>query len=548
MPSSRSVARPAAGLLSVLAFLLGLGMSVSAGEEEASLFIYAVSERGVVTINGFEVDKLKGAGSNQNGDAFDPNSWWDIAVDGPDRYTIRRDGRVAKNGKKIKELNDSDPWIAIAAANGSWAAVRKKGRVSQDGEILVKYQDGGSLFSDVLIRDGEIWALRADGRLFRGLDEEPVFFFNESSGGGDGDGKKQRWFSFTVHPITNEIYALRRDGTVVKGDPDLLGGDGADGGDPSSGTFVVALPNNSDKSLDKYYNSIRFTDDGTWWAIRGDGRLHSSVDPDTVLVDFPGKPTSKKGEDYRDLQTAGSDVYTLRMDGRVYRNTDEQPVINMKKKTWRRLGIGTEFPDTSNVKDSRPQPSKWNIQSTVGDDVAFPILAVDRDTPVENLIYTVDETTLPAGAAYDEKTRSVVWPAAGPAGVYTIVVDVDDGETKSVVAKQKVTLKAPDTDPEKNSKPLVGKISKATGLQGVVYTQPILVSDPDGDALTVTLVVPNKGLPEGASYDAGTGVFTWDAPHVDSLGGNPFTFEVFDGISTTKLKLSVKIQTSLVAF
>ena len=545
MSPSRPAARPVAGLILAAAFLLGLASPAAAGDEE-SLFVYAVSERGVVTINGFQAEKLKGSGSGKTGDDFDKNSWWDIAVDGPDRYTIRRDGRVAKNGAKIKELNDSNPWIAIAATGGTWAAIRKQGRVSQEGTVVVKYKDGSSIFTDVLIRDGEIWGLRADGRVFRGLNEDPVFFFNQSSSGGDDSGKKKRWFSFTVHPITNEIYALRRDGEVVKGDPDLLTDD--PDGDASSGEFVVDLPNNDDKSLDKYYNSIRFTDDGVFWAIRGDGRLYSSVDPTTFLVDFPGKPTSKQDQDYRDLQTLGMDVYTLRMDGRVYRNTVDSPIINMKKKTWRRMGIGTEFPDTTNVKDYRPEASLWNIQSTVGDDLEFPILAVDRDMPAEDLIYTVDETTLPPGSSYDEKTRSIVWPAAGPAGTYTIVVDVDDGETQTVVTKQKVKLKDPDTDPEKNQKPLVGKIKKAKGLQGVIYTQPILVSDPDGDDMTVTLVVPNKGLPDGASYDAETGIFTWDVPHVDSLGSNKFTFEVFDGTATTKLKLSVKIQTSLVAF
>jgi hypothetical protein len=179
--------------------------------------------------------------------------------------------------------------------------------------------------------------------------------------------------------------------------------------------------------------------------------------------------------------------------------------------------------------------------------VSFPILATDTDLASESLVVTVDETTLPEGAVFDDVARTITWDAP-VLGSYKIKVEVSDGVGNPVKVTYSIKVKDPDTNVDKNLAPRVSKIKNVQGLVGIELALPILATDPDGDPITITVDDTAEPFTLGATFDAKTNVFTWTDPALANIGTYKVKFNVSDGTKTVTLTVQIKIKSSLLGF
>lgn len=523
-----------------------------------SLYIYAASGRGRTAANAYLLDNLADSQSIGNDE-----TWYDLAIDDPDRWMLRGDGKVALNGTSIWDLADDDDWRALTVTDdGTFYALRKGGRVSSgtaavEPAVVVNYEAGSFDYTDILTDGTTVYVLRANGAVFRVPETDPLVKFDGPPGEiedneNDGEAKDVTWFRFHLDPVDGKVWALRRDGTLksavlpaVPPAPEEL--------DP--GTTEANLPYDGGDDVideDELYADFCLDESGAWFALRADGKLYD-VDhqgpPEGPLADFPGEASDGSDEEYQGVLAVAGSTLVLRGDGKVYRDTITEALVDQKEDLWFGLALGTEFPDLENVKNQAPFASCMTVTAPEGADVVLPVVAVDRDLPAEDLTVTVDpELPLPAGASFDEPTRTISWPDAGPAGKYKVRILVDDGIAKPVKAVQTIVIKPLDDNGDKNLKPKKAKVSRARALVALPFALVVPAWDLDGDGLAVSLDESGKPLPEGVGYDELSGEFSWDAPTVADKGSRKFPFLIDDGTVTVKSPLQVKVETSLLAF
>jgi hypothetical protein len=135
---------------------------------------------------------------------------------------------------------------------------------------------------------------------------------------------------------------------------------------------------------------------------------------------------------------------------------------------------------------------------------------------VAGAIITPGETVSAAG------TFAVISVTAGPEGgtcPFTlsgvIAGDINGQPVEISVVNGQVTINQP---------PLLGAIGSQSTNEGQPLEFIISATDPDGDPLTFVAY----NLPEGASFDAITGTFSW-TPRYDQAGVYVVRFEVSDG-------------------
>ena len=115
-------------LLSVLLFET---VQVSAAD-----LVYALTEKGRLSINGTILDSLA---SNFNPDNATnlQQRWVGLAVDGADRYALRADGQLFKNGRRLYLLQFQPAipfqWSAMAVGGGDVFAIRADGLAPTHG-------------------------------------------------------------------------------------------------------------------------------------------------------------------------------------------------------------------------------------------------------------------------------------------------------------------------------------------------------------------------------------------------------------------------------
>src|SRR5881397_3363042 len=121
-----------------LPLLLGLG---SAGAAFAQPLVYALNEKGRLSINGTLLDSLPGH--------FDPSftppqnpkdAWIDLDVLGADRYALRLDGRIFKNGSVFSTslpfafgFPTTFFWTSLSVTPTHVFALRANGALDIDG-------------------------------------------------------------------------------------------------------------------------------------------------------------------------------------------------------------------------------------------------------------------------------------------------------------------------------------------------------------------------------------------------------------------------------
>jgi len=415
--------------------------------------------------------------------------------------------------------------------------------MAQDGTCVTQLTQNGFLFTTIFTGPTGTWSLRADGAAFSNTTLANTFAFTAGpglDGLGEGLGDDTMWMSGAIGSDM-KVYALRRDGKIVRGD--LI-----TGMDPSPGTLVAALPTENSATDSNLYADIAFVEAGEWIVLRGNGELYQEPNSLTTLIDFGASgstfvdllplPTSKS------FGTTDVSFMALRKDGKIYRETSEDEVGDLPKSGYGTLGLSLDPPDLTTIENPPPEVAKWTAQAISGTSITVPILATDTADASEDLEVTVDTATLPVGVTYDEGARTITWadPVKGSAKVK---FTVSDGVNKPVNATMSIKASDPDDNPDKNASPKVSKVKNVQGLVGIELSLPILAVDPDGDALTITVDDTLEPFTLGATFDAGTNTFLWADPALSSIGKYKVQFNVSDNVKTVKLSVTIEIVSSL---
>ena len=159
---------------------------------------------------------------------------------------------------------------------------------------------------------------------------------------------------------------------------------------------------------------------------------------------------------------------------------------------------------------------------------AFRITVTDADKDD----VTVRVSGLPSGLSYASGQVQGTVSANAAAQDYTVTISARDGVNAAVKKTFRITVTAAATAPTQNRPPVIGK---PLGVYGIQYQKippfAIPVSDPDGDAVTVTVT----GLPPGLSYTDGKvrGIPLADAPRIPALTDKVYnyTVEADDGVN-----------------
>jgi hypothetical protein len=541
---------------SVLPGLLVLLAGPAALLPAQSLYIYAASAVGRTSANGYPLDNLPDSTSS-----FDDETWRDLFVDGPDRWLIRGDGRISKNGATVEDLAEDDGWRGLVVDDqGEFFALRNGGRVSGPGGIIIDYTADDFTFLEIITDGQEVYVLRTNGSVFRVSDmvtNAPIIRFDGPQGeidGADEDGEAADvdWVRLAINPADGRLWGLRRDGRLQSAA--IPAGVQVD---PVPGDVELSLPYDHGDDfidVDELYRDFTFDADGsgTWFALRADGKLYNTVTfVNPPLEDFPGEASEDDDQEYEAVLAGGGIPVVLRNDGKVYRDTeeeDETAIIDLKDADYFGLAVSMEFPNLDNVDNKAPTATCMTITAPEGADIELPVLAVDRDKPAADLVVAVDAGTLPAGASFDDVTRVITWPAAGPAGTYKVTITVDDGIAKPVKAVQTFKIQTVDGNAEKNVKPVLAKVKRATALAALPFSLPLPAFDRDGDPVGVSLDDSGKPLPDGVTFDEPTSTLEWNTPAVADKGTWTFHYLVDDGTVVAKVSRKVKVDTSLLAF
>ena len=525
-------------LVGIGLFLIAVALPSAAGTQEP--FLYGLNLTGRLTVNGTTLENLPSDFDDDTNDEF-WEAYQALAVDGADRWALRRNGALFKNGVRVKNLkwggDFDDDWVGLAAGGGSSFALRRDGRIAVDDSIEANLPKGDYFFHQILWRDGVTYSLRSNGNVYENGDDTPLIKFRGRRGvygEKDGDEVDTVWIALVADPASDYLYALRSDGTVMRADPAFV----PEPGEENFGVDVATLPF-ADAPLRRndFYVDLAITDSGDWKVLRANGKVFDALHTRTELVNLPGNG-GERDTLYTDIATLGEDFWSIRGDGRVYRNTDTEEILNLPADDYVELEIGTEPPDLSNIKNAKPVTAVYKTKTIVGTPLAIPVLATDTDKRSEDLIVELVEA--PPGAVWDAETRTLSWDSPGPAGSYDFVVTVDDGVAKPVKVKHKLKLLEPDAKPEKNKPPLVSKVSKVQALIGAPLALPLVFDDPDGDELSVRIDTLTYPFNQGAVFDPSSSTFLW-TPRLEDQGKVQIPFEVSDGTKTKTLKLKLEV-------
>ena len=526
--------------------LLVLAVTALPAAARGQGFLYALSEKGKLTVNGTLFDSLSSKYDPE--DVEDQNAeqrWVEVVVRGSDRYALRADGRVSLNGVNLYKLND-DPatWVDLTVTdNGDVWAVRQGGRVSLNGENAADITANNHTLTATTTDGTDVYHLRTDGAVYRNTVETKLFAFEAGNfdGEGEGDHPGTTWVDIQVDPLDGMVYALRRDGSIVRGDPSARGG----GGDPDTGVIVAKLPIGDNITSSSQYQALSFGPDGRWWVVRGSGRVFNEDDLINDVIDLPGDPDNDTDALYTDIVATADDFVAVRRDGHLY-DIAGVSIVNLTGDRYGFLAVSLDAPDLTNFKNAKPKVARFQVKAITGDDLVLPILATDTDKATEDLIVTVDPESLPEGVVYDAEARTFTWTGVGPAGKYSIPFEVDDGIAKPVKVKFSIKVSDPDTSDTKNRPPRPTKIKKTQALSSFELVLPIFVVDPDGDMLTVTVDETQPPFTLGAVFDPEALTITW-TPAAEDVGKYTLKFQATDGTKTKGFKVKMTVANSILA-
>ncbi|MCX7922526.1 MAG: PKD domain-containing protein [Clostridia bacterium] len=161
-----------------------------------------------------------------------------------------------------------------------------------------------------------------------------------------------------------------------------------------------------------------------------------------------------------------------------------------------------------------------------GQNLSFTISGSDPDSDVVIL----SAGALPQSASFDSATGTFSWtPTYDQSGTYTIRFEVNDSTLKDY---EDITV----TVANVNRPPMLDTIGDKTVDEGQNLSFTISGSDPDSDAVTFS----TGTLPQGASFDPVTGIFSW-TPTYDQSGVYNISFTVSDSLLTVSRTINVYV-------
>ncbi len=187
--------------------------------------------------------------------------------------------------------------------------------------------------------------------------------------------------------------------------------------------------------------------------------------------------------------------------------------------------------DEANLPPSLNVP--WRRTINEGQTLNFAIDASDPDIPQETL--TLSAVSLPLGAAFNNLTGAFSWtPTLVQApGNYTVTFQVSDGiltDSKSVMILVNSV----------NQPPVMSVPATQTVEPGAPLIFSIIATDPD--LPPETIVLSASGLPQGASFDPGSGLFSWTPNPAQGPGVYNVAFTAADdhgGVVTHRVTINV---------
>jgi uncharacterized protein YkwD len=184
-------------------------------------------------------------------------------------------------------------------------------------------------------------------------------------------------------------------------------------------------------------------------------------------------------------------------------------------------GDGDAGSATTTMTIVRPNRAPTASDSTVTTQVGVPVAVTLQGADPDGDALTYEVLSQPAHGTLSGIAPALTYtPAADYAGPDSFTFEVSDGERRSNTATVSITVERP---PPVNHAPTASDSSVAT-TAGVSVEVPLQASDPDGDALTYTLVAgPEHGLLSGVAPALSY------TPAAGYTGADSFTFKVSDG-------------------
>ena len=171
-----------------------------------------------------------------------------------------------------------------------------------------------------------------------------------------------------------------------------------------------------------------------------------------------------------------------------------------------------------------------------GQNLSFQVNAVDKDN--DPITYGVKPG--PISVHFNPATHIFDWtPDYIQAGSYTIDFTLDDGVSPQVV--KTITINVANTDRlpviDVPGAPANAPINRLLSFK-------VIGSDPDGDQVALDV---SSALPQGASFDKQTGIFSW-TPGPKDVGDQTFVFTATSNGKTVAKSVTVNIQGPSLAF
>ena len=184
------------------------------------------------------------------------------------------------------------------------------------------------------------------------------------------------------------------------------------------------------------------------------------------------------------------------------------------------------------VEDTNDAPTLVGIgPQTVNEGELLEFVVVATDPNGDDLHYGV--SYLPVGALFDESAGTFSWiPDFDAAGSYNVLFSVNDGQVPPLSASESVTI----TVGNVNRPPQIEAISPITADEGTLIEFEIFATDLDGDLLTFQA----GNIPEGASFDPQTRIFSWPLGF-DQEGNYEVLFGVTDQTDSASLSVAITV-------
>ncbi|MCH7559933.1 MAG: S8 family serine peptidase [Thaumarchaeota archaeon] len=216
-----------------------------------------------------------------------------------------------------------------------------------------------------------------------------------------------------------------------------------------------------------------------------------------------------------------------------------------------------------------PTPNTPPVLDSIGDQtvdeltqLSFTATATDTDLPQQTLSFSLEDGVgfVPDGATIDGSTGAFSWTpteSQGP-GFFTFDVTVTDNGVPPLADSETITVTVNEVNtapeltitghvtifaPTPNTPPVLDSIGDQTVDELVELTFTVSASDPDVPPQTLSFSLADGvgSVPNGATIDGSTGVFSWTP--TESQGPGSFTFDVVvsDGIDTDFETITVTV-------